>query len=395
MPSMKIGIVCYPTYGGSGVLATELGLGLASRGHQVHFITYHMPARLLVFHENIFFHEVHMYDYPLFEYEPYESALASKLVHVVCKEKLDILHVHYAIPHASAAHMAKQILAAKGVQIPFVTTLHGTDITLVGSDPSFAPVVEFSINASDAVTAVSQYLKNVTEHQFSINIPIEVIYNFVDLRRFKHSDKNHFKRAIAPNGERILIHVSNFRRVKRVEEVVRIFHGILSQLPSKLLLVGDGPDRVACEQLANQLGIIDHVIFLGKQEAIEEILSVSDLFMLPSATESFGLSALEAMACGVPVIASNVGGLPEVVQHGISGYLADVGDIDSMVEYGISLLKDDQLYAAFSQSAYEQSLKFNIDNIMDQYEQLYAKIIQANDTQGSTMVTNVRTSPCV
>ncbi|RZK71295.1 MAG: N-acetyl-alpha-D-glucosaminyl L-malate synthase BshA, partial [Pedobacter sp.] len=306
---MKIGIVCYPTFGGSGVVATELGKALADEGHQVHFITYSQPARLDFFSENLFYHEVSVRDYPLFDYAPYESALASKLVDVVRFEQLDILHVHYAIPHASAAFMAKQILETYGIFIPFVTTLHGTDITLVGKDPTYKPVVTFSINKSDGVTTVSESLKHDTENHFEITNEIKVIPNFIDFNRFSLKPKDHFKKAIAPNNERILIHTSNFRTVKRTADVIRMFEKIQAKIPSKLLMVGDGPERSYDEQLCRTLGIGEHVRFLGKQDAIEEILSVSDLFLMPSESESFGLAALEAMACKVPAITSNAGGL--------------------------------------------------------------------------------------
>ncbi len=374
---MNIGIVCYPTYGGSGVLATELGLGLAGRGHVVHFITYGRPARLPTFHENIYFHEVNAYDYPLFEHAPYESALASQMVHVAMNENLDILHVHYAIPHASVAYLCRQILATKGKNIPFITTLHGTDITLVGSDPSFAPVVEFSINASDGVTVVSSFLKELTESTFKIHCPIEVIYNFVDIERFKKIDKNHFKKAIAPNGERLMTHVSNFRKVKRIDDVVRAFKIVSTKLPSKLILVGDGPERLAIEKLVNQLELNHMVVFLGKQDAIEEILAVSDLFILPSETESFGLSALEAMACGVPVISSNAGGLTEVNIHGSTGYTAAVGDVEALAMYSLKLLSDDTLHKQFSHAAFERAEFFNLDKIACEYEKYYEQIIRS------------------
>ena len=374
---MNIGIVCYPTYGGSGVLATELGLGLANKGHEVHFITYRMPARLPSFHENIYYHEVNPYDYPLFEYAPYESALASKMVHVAVNEKLDLLHVHYAIPHASVAYLCRQILRSKGLEIPFVTTLHGTDITLVGSDPSFAPVVEFSINASDGVTAVSSFLKDLTESTFELKQPIEVIYNFVDIARFKKIDKNHFKKAIAPNNERILMHISNFRKVKRIDDIVAAFAKIATHVPAKLILVGDGPERLSIEKQVNELNLQSKVVFLGKQDAIEEILAVSDLFLLPSATESFGLSALEAMACGVPVISSNAGGLPEVNLHGETGFAVDVGDIDALAKYSLILLNNAEMHAKFAQAAFQRAEFFNVDKIVAQYEIYYEEILKS------------------
>ncbi|MGZ4001465.1 MAG: N-acetyl-alpha-D-glucosaminyl L-malate synthase BshA, partial [Mucilaginibacter sp.] len=337
---MKIGIVCYPTFGGSGVVATELGKALADRGHQVHFVTYNQPARLDFFSENLFYHEVAVSKYPLFEYPPYELALASRLVDVVRFENLDILHVHYAIPHASAAFMAKQILMTYGIYIPVVTTLHGTDITLVGKDRTYSPVVTFSINKSDGVTAVSENLRQETFEFFEIENEIRVIPNFVDLTRFSLKAKDHFKKAIAPAGEKILVHTSNFRKVKRTTDVVKVFAKVVEKIPSKLLMVGDGEQRSDCEQLARDLGISDNVRFLGKQDAIEEILSVSDLFLMPSQSESFGLAALEAMACKVPVISSNAGGLPELNVDGVTGFLKEIGDIDGMAESAIYILAD-------------------------------------------------------
>lgn len=372
---MKIGIVCYPTYGGSGVVATELGKGLARRGHQVHFITYSQPARLSNFQENLFYHEVNTVDYPLFEYTPYETALASKLVDVVKYEQLDILHVHYAIPHASVAYMAKKVLLAQGIYIPVVTTLHGTDITLVGKDATFAPVVEFSINKSDGVTAVSQSLRQDTYDAFSIDKEIEVIYNFIDLERFQRFNKEHFRRAIASEGERILIHISNFRKVKRVTDAVKMFKKVNDVLPSKLILVGDGPERNTAERLCRELRVCPDVRFLGKQDAVEELLAVSDLFVLPSQNESFGLAALEAMACEVPVISTNVGGLPEVNLHGRTGYLTDVGDVDAMARYAIDILSDEERLASFRAEALAQAHRFDIHEILPAYEQYYQHII--------------------
>src|SRR3954470_10235224 len=335
---MKIGIVCYPTFGGSGVVATELGKALADRGHQVHFVTYNQPARLDFFSENLFYHEVSVSKYPLFDYPPYELALASRLVDVVRFEKLDVLHVHYAIPHASAAFMAKQILMTYGIYIPVVTTLHGTDITLVGKDRTFKPVVTFSINQSDGVTAVSENLRQDTYKYFEIEKDIKVIPNFIDLTRFSLKAKDHFKKAIAPSGEKVLVHTSNFRKVKRTEDVVRIFAEVIKKIPSKLLMVGDGPERSGCEQLCRDLNVTDNVRFLGKQDAIEEILSVADLFLMPSQSESFGLAALEAMACKVPVISTNAGGLPELNVDGVTGFLKDVGDVEGMAQSAIYIL---------------------------------------------------------
>lgn len=374
---MKIGIVCYPTFGGSGVVATELGKALADNGHQVHFITYRQPARLDFFSENLFYHEVSVSNYPLFDYPPYELALASKLVDVVRFERLDLLHVHYAIPHASAAFMAKQILATYDIHIPVVTTLHGTDITLVGKDPTYKPVVTFSINQSDGVTAVSQDLKDDTYKHFEVTKDIKVIPNFIDLQRFSLKAKDHFKLAIAPNNERIVVHTSNFRKVKRTQDVVHIFEKIQKEIPSKLLMVGDGPERVYCEQLCRDLEICDNVRFLGKQDAVEEILSVSDLFIMPSESESFGLAALEAMACKVPVITSNAGGLPELNIDGVTGYMDNVGDIDSMAAHAIHILKNDQHLAAFKEGALNRAKQFDLSLILPIYEQYYMDVLKA------------------
>jgi N-acetyl-alpha-D-glucosaminyl L-malate synthase BshA len=372
---MKIGIVCYPTFGGSGVVATELGKALADEGHQVHFITYSQPARLDFFSANLYYHEVSVRDYPLFDYAPYESALASKLVDVVRFEKLDILHVHYAIPHASAAFMAKQILETYGIHIPFVTTLHGTDITLVGKDPTYKPVVTFSINKSDGVTTVSADLKEDTKKHFDITTEIEVIPNFIDFSRFSLKAKDHFKKAIAPNNERILIHTSNFRKVKRTADVIKMFKLIHDQIPSRLLMVGDGPDRANNEQLCRDLGVCDQVRFLGKQDAIEEILSVSDLFLMPSETESFGLAALEAMACKVPIITSNAGGLPELNVDGFCGYMSNVGDVEDMAAKAISILKDDEVLNRFKENAFTRAQDFDLKKILPFYIEMYNKII--------------------
>src|SRR3954464_2218337 len=327
---MRIGIVCYPTFGGSGVLATELGKALADKGHSVHFITYQQPVRLNVFSANIYYHEVRVPTYPLFDYPPYEVALSSTMVDVIMHHNLDLLHVHYAIPHASAAYMAKQIVAKTGKKIPVITTLHGTDITLVGKDKTYAPVVTFSINESDAITAVSDNLRMETFRSFTITKEIEVIHNFVDVARFSKKPIDAFKRVIAPNGERILVHASNFRKVKRVPDVIEIFANVKKQMPAKLLMVGDGPERPVIEDMAKDLGVADDVRFLGKQEQMEEILVVSDLFILPSEYESFGLAALEAMAAGMPVVSSDAGGLPEVNIQGITGCLSKIGDVEDM-----------------------------------------------------------------
>ncbi len=373
---MKIGIVCYPTFGGSGVVATELGKALADRGHQVHFITYSQPARLDFFSENLFYHEVSVSQYPLFDYPPYELVLASKLVDVVRFEKLELLHVHYAIPHASAAFMAKQILATYGINIPVITTLHGTDITLVGKDMTFKPVVTFSINRSDGVTAVSEHLKQDTYSHFDIKRDIRVIPNFIDLARFSHKGKDHFKKAIAPHGESILIHTSNFRKVKRTQDVVDIFKQVHDVLPSKLLMVGDGPERVNCERMCRDYGICDDVRFLGKQDAVEEIFSVTDLFLMPSESESFGLAALEAMACKVPVISSNAGGLPELNIDGQTGYLSDVGNTTEMARNAIHILQDPERFATFSNNALKRAQEFELSLIMPQYENYYLEVME-------------------
>ncbi len=373
---MKIGIVCYPTFGGSGVVATELGLGLADKGHDVHFITYKRPVRLTAFHTNVYFHEVTSMEYPLFEYTPYETSLASKLVDVVRFEKLDILHVHYAIPHAAVAYIAKQILKSKGINIPVVTTLHGTDITLVGNDSSFAPVVEFSINESDGVTAVSRQLKEETMATFQIKKDIRVIHNFIDFSRFRKTNKDHFRKAIAPDGEKILVHISNFRKVKRVEDVIHIFQKVLKSVKSKLLLIGDGPERKYMEELCRTLHLCDEIRFLGKQEAVEELLAISDLFILPSENESFGLAALEAMACEVPVISSNAGGLPEVNIDGVTGYMCDVGDVEGMSARCIELLQDEESLAVFRKNAFLQAKRFDIKEILPEYENYYVEIIK-------------------
>ena len=373
---MKIGIVCYPTYGGSGVVATELGKGLAKKGHHIHFITYRQPARLLAFQENVFYHEVTSADYPLFEYPPYDTALTSKLVDVVKYENLDILHVHYAIPHAAVAYMAKKILLQEGRYVPVVTTLHGTDITLVGSNPSFAPVVAFSINKSDGVTAVSENLKKQTFETFNIQNDIQVIHNFIDFERFKKSDKDHFRKAIAPNGEKILVHTSNFRKVKRVDDVIYIFKKVHEKIPSKLLLIGDGPERRKMEDLCRKIGLCDEIRFLGKQDAVEELLAVSDLFLMPSGSESFGLAALEAMACEVPVISSNVGGLPELNINGVTGFLSKLGNVDEMAKNAITLLENEDLLNKFRHNALKQAKCFDLDNILPEYEKYYEYIIK-------------------
>ena len=363
------------------MVATELGKALAKEGHKVHFITYQEPVRLDTFHENIFYHEVSALDYPLFQYQPYESALASKIVDVARFEQLDILHVHYAIPHASSALIARSILKEKGFHLPFVTTLHGTDITLIGKDPGYKPVVEYSINHSDGITSVSQSLKEDTYKNFNITREIEVIPNFIDFSRFKKTDKDHFKKAIAPQGEKILIHVSNFRKVKRVEDVVRMFELVVKKIPSKLLLVGDGPERMGLEMLCRELAICDQVRFLGKQDAIEDLLAISDAFVLPSETESFGLAALEAMACEVPVISSNAGGIPEINVHGTTGYMSAVGDFKDMAQNTITLLENEARLLQFKANAYAHAQTFAIENILPLYERYYEKVFKSKEVE--------------
>jgi N-acetyl-alpha-D-glucosaminyl L-malate synthase BshA len=374
MDIFKIGIVCYPTFGGSGVVATELGKALAKEGHKVHFITYSQPSRLDFLNENLFYHEVNIRSYPLFEFAPYELALASKMVDVVKNEKLDLLHVHYAIPHASAAYMAKQILKTHGITIPFVTTLHGTDITLVGRDASYEPVVTFSINQSDGVTAVSEDLRKETYKSFKIDNGIEVIPNFIDLEKFKKQKKDHFKKAICPEGESLIVHTSNFRKVKRVQDVISVFANIHKEIPSKLLMIGDGPERVKAEAQCRELGIGDDVRFLGKLEAVEEVLSVADLFLMPSEKESFGLAALEAMACEVPVISTNTGGLPELNIHGGTGFLSNIGDIEDMTRNALFVLDKNNL-PRFKQNALERAKQFDITRILPLYEAYYQQVM--------------------
>ena len=373
---MKIGIVCYPTYGGSGVVATEIGLGLAKKGHEVHFITYKRPARLSHFNTNVYLHEVSSFDYPLFEYTPYETALASKMVDVVKYEELDILHVHYAIPHAAVAYMAKQILLTHGINIPIVTTLHGTDITLVGSNKSFFPVAEFSINSSDGVTTVSNQLKKQTEETFDVQTDIRVIYNFIDFERFRKTDKDHFKKAIAPDGEKIMVHVSNFRKVKRVEDVILVYEKVQAKMPCKLMLIGDGPEREKMEEMCRERGLCSEIRFLGKQDAVEELLAVADIFVLPSQNESFGLAALEAMACEVPVVSTNIGGLPEVNIDGKTGFLCEVGDVQAMADSVLKILENPETHQKFRCAAFEHAKTFDIENILPVYEAYYEEIIQ-------------------
>lgn len=369
---MKIGIVCYPTYGGSGVVATELGKALADRGHQIHFISYAMPMRLDGYMGNVFYHEVEMTSYPLFEFPLYTPALASKMVEVARFEKLDLIHAHYAIPHATSAFLARQILN-NGLKI--VTTLHGTDITLVGLEPSFLPVMKFSIEQSDGVTAVSRFLREKTVTNYGINKDIRVIPNFVDTEKYKRIQCNDIRDRFAPTGEKILVHISNFRLVKRVPDVIRIFEQIQKKVPSKLILVGDGPDRSGCELLARELGLQEHVKFLGKQQELVTILSASDLMLMPSQSESFGLSALEAMACEVPVISTSVGGLPELQIHGQTGYIAEIGDVERMARYATELLQNDPKYRLFAEAARRRALEFEVSTIVNQYEQYYLECL--------------------
>lgn len=373
---MKIAIVCYPTFGGSGVVATELGLELARRGHEIHFITYSQPVRLALLNPNVHYHEVNVPEYPLFHYQPYELALSSKLVDMVKLYKIELLHVHYAIPHAYAGYMAKQMLADEGINIPMVTTLHGTDITLVGNHPFYKPAVTFSINKSDFVTSVSQSLKDATLKLFNIKNEIEVIPNFIEL------DKNIIdptvscgRSVMAKENERIITHISNFRKVKRIPDVIKIFYNIQKEIPAKLMMVGDGPEKEKAEYLCEELGIHDKVIFFGNSNEIDKILSYTDLFLLPSETESFGLAALEAMAWGVPVISSNSGGLPEVNLDGISGYLSKVGDIEEMAVNALRILKEDTVLAEFKKNALSVAKRFDIKNILPLYEDLYRKAI--------------------
>lgn len=374
---MKIGIVCYPTFGGSGVLATELGMALADKGHEVHFITYNQPVRLDFISHQLHFHEVLMEEYPLFQYQPYELALSSKLVEVVKKHKLDILHVHYAIPHAYAAYMAKQMLKEKGIDIKVVTTLHGTDITLVGSHPTYKTAVEFSINNSDVVTAVSTSLKDDTLRLFNIENDIKVVYNFIDTEKYDKEQQKECKRiALAKPHERILTHVSNFRPVKRTEDVVKVFEIVQKSVPSKLLMVGDGPDRFKTEELAKKLGIEDKVIFLGNSLEVAKILCYTDVFVLPSISESFGLAALEAMAANTPVISTNTGGLPEVNIHGKTGFLSNVGDVKDMANNALNILESDQNLAMFKKNAKEHTKQFSLDHILPIYEEIYNSVLE-------------------
>jgi len=373
---MKIAIVCYPTFGGSGVVATELGLELARRGHEIHFITYSQPVRLALLNPNVHYHEVIVPEYPLFHFQPYELALSSKLVDMVKLYKIELLHVHYAIPHAYAGYMAKQMLKDEGIDIPMVTTLHGTDITLVGNHPFYKTAVTFSINKSDYVTSVSQSLKDDTLKLFKIKNEIQVIPNFIELDKSKNDPTVPCSRSVMANeGERIITHISNFRKVKRIPDVIKIFYKIQKEIPAKLMMVGDGPEKEKAEKMCRKFGIQDKVIFFGNSNEIDQILCLTDLFLLPSETESFGLAALEAMACGVPVISSNSGGLPEVNFDGISGYLSDVGDVNEMAKNALKILKDDSVLAKFKKNALGVAQKFDIVNILPIYEALYQKAI--------------------
>ena len=372
---LKIGVVCYPTFGGSGIVATELGKAFAERGHEVHFITYSKPVRMDMFTENMFYHEVSVSDYPLFEYAPYELLLSSKLVDVAISQQLDLLHVHYAIPHASAAYSAKQILKSRDIDLPFITTLHGTDITLLGKDKSYQPVIEFAINQSDAVTAVSESLKEDTYRFFNVDKNIKVIPNFVDFSLYKNGVDAKLRSSFASEEERIVTHISNFRKLKRVDDVIHIFEGIQQNISAKLLMVGEGPELEGVRALAKSKGLEDKIFFLGKSKRIEQITQISDLFLLPSETESFGLVALEAMASSVPVVSSNVGGLPEVNIEGKTGFLRPVGDIDSMTSAALTILKDETSLNQFKKNALKHAKTFDLDTIVPLYEDLYRSLV--------------------
>jgi N-acetyl-alpha-D-glucosaminyl L-malate synthase BshA len=374
---MNIGIVCYPTFGGSGVVATELGIALADKGHKVHFITYSQPFRLNHFNENLFYHEVNVNDYPLFDYQPYESVLASKIVDVAIYERLDILHVHYAIPHASVAYLAQQILKSRKINLPYITTLHGTDITLVGQDPSFEPVIFFSLNNSNAITSVSESLRKDTLKTFKIANTIKVIPNFIKIEEHQKTTESCNRKNFAAPNERILIHVSNFRKVKRVEDVLRVFDIVRREIPCKLILVGDGPERPAIDKLCRELNTCSDIISVGKIANPKEILSIGDIFILPSETESFGLSALEAMAMKIPVISTNTGGIPELNIHGKTGFMSSVGDYEDMAKNTITLLSNEEKFQEFRLNAFEQAKKFDIESILPLYEQLYKDVIAA------------------
>jgi len=371
---MRIGIVCYPTFGGSGVVATELGIALAQKGHTVHFITYDRPVRLRDVEGRVFYHEVRVSDYPLFDYPPYELVLTSKLVDVAEHEGLDLIHVHYAIPHASAAWMAQRILVSRGIDIPFITTLHGTDITLVGRDPSFEPVITFSIERSNGVTAVSESLKQDTYAHFPVKRDIDVIPNFVCVDQYPGAPDPVLRKRYAPNGEKLLVHISNFRPVKRVEDVVHVFRKVREHMPARLLMIGDGPERQRVENLCRQMKTCNDILFLGKITRPEDVLGSCDLFVLTSESESFGLAALEAMACGVPVVSTDTGGTPEVNIHGVSGLLSPVGDTDAMAANALEILKDEASIARFRQGALEQAQRFDVNTVLPRYEELYARV---------------------
>ena len=373
---MKIGIVCYPTFGGSGVVATELGLELSKRGHEIHFITYSQPVRLELLSSNVHFHEVHVPEYPLFHYQPYELALSSKLVDMVKLHDIQLLHVHYAIPHAYAAYMAQQMLMDEGIIIPIVTTLHGTDITLVGSHPFYKPAVTFSINKSDAVTSVSESLKKDTIRLFNIKKDIHVVPNFIDLEKHEHSFTDCQREMMAHDEERIVTHISNMREVKQIPDVIKIFYNIQKEVPAKLMMVGEGPEKEGAERMAKELGITDKVVFFGNSNEVDRILCFSDLFLLPSQTESFGLAALEAMASSVPVISSNTGGLPEVNEDGYSGYLSDVNAVEEMSANAIHILKDTEVLQTFKANAKAQSKKFDLHSIVPMYERIYEATLE-------------------
>ncbi|HMX87675.1 MAG TPA: N-acetyl-alpha-D-glucosaminyl L-malate synthase BshA [Saprospiraceae bacterium] len=373
---LKIGVVCYPTYGGSGVVATELGQAMAGLGHQIHFITYKRPARLSTFQANVYYHEVTNFEYPLFDFKPYDTALASKIVDIALHHDLDLLHVHYAIPHAIIAFIAKSILKSKDKNLPVITTLHGTDITLVGLDASFYPVVQFSLNQSDFVTAVSDSLRLDTLNAFKISREVEVIPNFIDSRRFFPSPKPELRKIFAGPGEKILMHISNFRKVKRIQDIIQCYARVNEVIPSRLILIGDGPERVSLEDLCRELKISDKVIFLGKQESIETLLNIADVFFLTSDHESFGLSALEAMSCGVPVVSSNIGGIPEVNLNGFSGFTCDVGNVDELTEKTLKILRDPSQFEDFKKNAIEQASKFELNKILPRYLDLYYRALQ-------------------
>ncbi len=373
---MKIGITCYPTYGGSGVVATELGKALAEKGHEVHFISYAFPHRLNQFINNIFYHEVEISKYPLFEHSLYSLSLTSKMLEVIEYEKLDLLHVHYAIPHATSAYLAKQMIRKNNSDIKIITTLHGTDITLVGLEPSFLPLVKFSIEESDGVTAVSKFLKGTTLTNYQIDKEIEVIHNFIDTSVYRNVKNRVMRKKLTPNGERVLIHTSNFRVVKRVTDAIRILDLVKKEVPTKLILVGDGPDRSECERLSRELNLQDDVIFLGKQDGLEEILTCGDIFLMPSQSESFGLAALEAMSCGLPVVSSSVGGLPELNMHNNTGYIAEFGDVERMAKYTLTLLQNDKKYKIFAKNARARAVNnFDIKKIIPKYEEYYEKVL--------------------